>query len=281
MATESGTDALRRQLEVERELARRLWAASKEERRRLYGAVYDELFRRLPDQPQLAQKADPAARAELVRLQTALLEPFLPGVRTFLEIGAGDGSLVRSLAPRIERVYAIEASKTIVAGEPVPPNLEVLPASGERIDLPDGTVDLAFSSHFVEHLHPDDLAGHLAEMGRLLRPGTPYICVTPNRLYGPHDVSGYFSDVLQGLHLAEYTHGSLGRALATAGFRRVRVLRGIGRPPTAWPLTPYALLEGLLDFLPPAVRRRLGRVLPGGGAPPFRALEQVKLVATR
>jgi SAM-dependent methyltransferase len=272
--------ALRRQYDLERELADRLRAAPRAERWRLYGPIYEEFFRRLPDQPQLAQKADPAARAALAQLQTQLLAPFLGGVGTFLEIGSGDGSLVRSLCSRLPRVFAVEASESVAAGDDRPPNLTVLRPASARIDLPDGAADLAFSSHFVEHLHPEDLPDHLAEVRRVLRPGAPYVCVTPNRLYGPHDVSRYFSDVPRGLHLAEYTHRELARALAAAGFAPVRALRGIGRPPRPWPLGPFALVEALAGALPPALRRRLlPRLLPGGAAPPFRPLEQVKLVA--
>jgi SAM-dependent methyltransferase len=280
MIEPSSEPSLRRQYELEQELADRLRRAPKAERWRLYGPVYDEFFRRLPNQPQLAQKADPEARAALSDLQIRLLEPFLEGVETFLEIGSGDGSLVRRLAPLAPRVFAVEASETVVAGEEAPPNLRILRADSERIDLPGASVDLSFSCHFVEHLHPDDLADHLEEVLRVLRPGAPYVCVTPNRLLGPHDVSKHFSDVPRGLHLAEYGHRELGRALEAAGFRRVRVLRGVGRPPTIWPLLPYAVLERVLDGLPAAVRQRLlAGPMSRRSASPFRALEQVKLAA--
>jgi hypothetical protein len=115
-------------------------------------------------------------------------------------------------------------------------------------------------------------------MRRVLRPGAPYVCVTPNRLLGPHDVSRHFSDVPRGLHLAEYGHRELARALRAAGFRRVRVLRGLGRPATPWPLLPYAAAEALLALLPARPRRRL---LGAGRTAPFRRLEQVKLAAWR
>lgn len=272
--------ALRRQFELERELADRLCAASKSERWRLYGPVYEEFFRRLPDHPQLAQKSDDAARFGQVHLQVQLLEPFLAGVQTFLEIGSGDGSLLRSLADRVSRLYTVEASETITAGDEPPPNLEVLWADSERIGLPDASIDLAFSCHFVEHLHPDDLLDHLVEVRRVLRPGAAYVCVTPNRLYGPHDISRSFSETARGLHLREYTHQELARALRMAGFGRVRALAGVGRPPALWPLLPITLLETALGALS---RRRRRHVLPwllrNRSQPPLRPLEQVKLIA--
>ena len=49
---------------IERELADRLRHASREERRAgLYAAVYNELFRRVADHPQIARKSNPAAQA--------------------------------------------------------------------------------------------------------------------------------------------------------------------------------------------------------------------------
>ena len=50
-------ERLRLHYEVERELSDRLRAASAEERATLYGEVYDELFRRVEDHPQLVVKA--------------------------------------------------------------------------------------------------------------------------------------------------------------------------------------------------------------------------------
>ena len=51
-------EQLRHHYEVERELADRLRSASREERKQLYAGVYDELFRRVPDHPQLTWRED-------------------------------------------------------------------------------------------------------------------------------------------------------------------------------------------------------------------------------
>ena len=70
-------DRLRAHYLVERELADRLRAATAAERPRLYSAVYDELYRRVPDHPQLTRKADPDSQREAVALKLRLLSPFL------------------------------------------------------------------------------------------------------------------------------------------------------------------------------------------------------------
>lgn len=272
-----GRDALRRHYEIERDLAERLRGASRDERRRLYGAVYDEYFRRRAELP--GPGDDPEARRRVVELEARALEPLLRPRAVFLEIGAGDGALALHMASRAGRVYAVEASAEAVAGLEPPANFELRVSGSIALDLADASVDLAYSCHFLEHLHPDDARDHAAEVRRVLRPGGAYLCVTPNRLWGPHDISRYFDDVPTGFHLREYTHGGLASLLRRAGFRRAAVLRGPGpRPARPAPVWPRALAEGVLDRMPVALRRRLLALLSGRRQAPFRLLEQVKVV---
>lgn len=274
-------ESLRQQFAVEKELAARLLAASREERQRLYGEVYDELFRRLPGQPQLRQREDPAARAELVRLQAGLLEGLYGPETDFVEVGSGDCALALHLAGRVRKVVAVEASSEIVAGLELPENFQLVSAKGACCELPGEAASLAFSCHFIEHLHPEDALEHAKEMRRILRPGGKYVVATPNRIYGPHDVSRYFADEAQGLHLKEYTHGDLAALLRKAGFAKVERLRGIGRRPEQRPVWPAAIAEAAVDRLPTGVRRAVLDRRARGAPPPFRPLEQVMLVAAR
>ncbi len=196
-------------------------------------------------------------------------------------MGSGDCALALHLAGRLRRVTVVEASREIVAGLELPENFRLVEASGAACALPDRSADLAFSCHFVEHLHPEDAREHAAEMRRILRPGGRYVVVTPNRIYGPHDVSRYFADEALGLHLREYTHGELAGLLRAAGFRRVSRLRGIGRAPEERPVLPAAVAEAAVDHLPVGLRRSLLARWSRGTSPPFRPLEQVMLVAER
>lgn len=273
--TDPRAEAIRRHYEIETALAARLRRASKDERRHLYSELYDELFRLVPE---LLGKADPEGRAHDVALQVRVLSSFLHPDAVFLEVGAGDGALAREVARRVRKAYAVEASAEVTAGLDQPENLEILLTDSISLPLDAGSVDVAYSCHFLEHLHPDDADDHLAEMRRLLAPGGAYLCVTPNRIWGPHDVSRHFDDVPTGFHLREYTHAELARRLKRAGFERVGVLRGLDGPPVS--VWPYVLVEEALDRLPPRIRRRLvPRLLGGRGRPPFRRLEQVKVLA--
>jgi SAM-dependent methyltransferase len=276
-------EELHQQYRVERELAGRLMAAPRAERRSLYSEVYDEFLRRVPQQPLARQKADPAAQAHLVALQSQLLEPFLTPETTFLEVGSGDSALALALAAHVHSVIAVEASAEMTRGIEPPPNFRLVVADAPPYPLDAGSVDLAFSCHFIEHIHPEDAAEHAAEVHRLLAPGGHYVVITPNRLLGPHDISKYFSNRAEGLHLKEYTHTGLAAVLRRAGFQRVEVLKGIGQPPARVPLAQYQLAEATTAALPTGLRRRLlDRLADRWGLnPPFRPLEQVKLVATR
>ena len=274
-------EQLREQFIVERELAERLLRASRAERRTLYSAVYDEFFRRLPHLPQHALKEDSKARQELVTLQATLLEPFLAPETIFVEIGSGDCSLALHLASRVHRVTVVEASTEITAGLQLPSNLSLKIAQAPPYGVAAESVDLAFSCHFIEHLHPEDALEHLEEVHRILRPGGLYVCVTPNRIYGPHDISRYFVDRPQGLHLREYTHGTLARLLRQAGFRGPARLAGIARPGERRPLLPATVFERLAWALPARLRRPILAAFSGRRQPPFRPLEQVVVVAGR
>jgi SAM-dependent methyltransferase len=255
-------ERLRYHYEVERELSDRLRVATREERTALYAEVYDELFRRVEDHPQLVEKADPGVRATWVRGEVALLRRHLPAHATFLEIGAGDCALSLGMAAVADRVYAIDVSSEIASARQRPANFELLISDGREIPVAAGSVGLAYSNQLMEHLHPDDANEQLRNIATALAPGGAYICVTPNRLSGPHDISGLFDEVPRGFHLREYTTGELRSLLRAAGFRRVAALLRVKRFGVELPAPPVVAVERLLERLPPR-RRRCGARLPG------------------
>lgn len=261
---------LRRHFEIERELAARLRRAPKTERKKLYKEVYSELFRRvdLPGNAE-AQKAQ-------VGLLLQLVEPFLTESTTFLEIGAGSCDLSLALAGRLPRVWAVDAVEPVVNSTRTPESFCFVSDDVFEDVVPDASVDLALSCHFVEHLHPDDLLDHLEMVRRKLAAGGAYAVVTPNRIYGPHDISRHFSDEPVGFHLREYSHIDLAAELDQAGFDPVRVIGRIGEEPKSGSRILVAAAERVVDALPRAIRLALLRNAPR--QEPFRPLEQVKLV---
>lgn len=249
---------------VERDLADRLRRAPRPERLRLYRDVYDELFRRVPDHPQLVARDDAEAherRRRAVDWHLALLRHALRPETVFMEVGAGDCALSLRIAPSVARVYALDVSLEVISSASAA-NLEVVLSDGIAVPVPEGSVDVAFSDQLMEHLHPDDAAEQLAAIQRSLAPGGRYFCITPNRLYGPCDVSRHFDDVPRGLHLKEYCAGELRRLMLHTGFRHVRFYSGARG---LYCRTPYPLLQGcesVLRLLPARARRRIAGMAP-------------------
>lgn len=257
-------ERLRFHYDVERQLAGRLKNASKTDRARLYPIIYDELFKTVVDHPQLTRKAAPVGHTAALKSQVRLLERFLHPGSTFLEIGPGDCRLSRALADRAGKVYAVDVSDEITRGQILPSNVSLLLTDGTDIPLPPGSVDVAYSNQLMEHLHPDDAEEQITNVFKALAPGGVYICATPNRLSGPHDISEHFDEVASGLHLKEYTTYELRRLFLSAGFQRVASVVKVKRVVVVLPSAVQTSLERCLGWLPHRTARRLLRRTPVG-----------------
>lgn len=107
---------------------------------------------------------------------------------TFLEVGPGDCALSLEVARFAKQVYAVDVSSEIVKGFICPPNFRLVISDGSRVPVSPGSVNVAYSNQLMEHLHPDDAWEQLNNIYRALVPGGIYVCMTSNRLNGPHDV---------------------------------------------------------------------------------------------
>lgn len=268
-------DRLRAHYDVERELADRVRnAGSWEKRREVFATMYDELFTRVPDHPRIAQKrAETAGREDRLRWNLAQLKPYLREGLTFLEVGAGDCALSARIAAQARHVYAVDISDQHQGT--LPANVQVVITDGRRIDAPSQSVDLAFSDQLMEHLHPEDAVEQLREIHRVLKPGGVYLCVTPNRVYGPSDISAFFDDEPRGFHLKEYTLSELCALFARAGFPRTHVYAGARGRFVRCPGGFVRMAERALMAMPAAVRRRLA------DSKPVRALLGLRVAAIK
>ncbi|MBN2185125.1 MAG: methyltransferase domain-containing protein [Candidatus Krumholzibacteriota bacterium] len=248
---------LRLHYEVEKELAKRLRNSSCEERHHLYSILYDELYQRVPHHPQIRKKASPELEASKLARRSKLLSRYLNNDSVFMEIGAGSGSLSLKLAKTAKQVFAVDVSAEIAKDLEIPPNMKYLISDGCSIPVSDGSVDLAFSDQLIEHLHPDDVVKQLKNIFSALRPGGIHICLTPNRLNGPHDISQYFSMVAEGFHLKEYTNSELKRLFKDAGFSKISVLIGARGTYIKTPCFVVSTVEKILSCLPCNIRRRI------------------------
>lgn len=261
-AKERSAEQIREHYEIEKQLAQRLFNSTPEARKSLYTAVYDELFQRVPHHPQLNTKASPQYQAKRTERELRKLITFLDGDSCYMEIGPGDCALALAVAERVRQVYALDVSAEITKDLDLPPNFELILSDGSAVPVPAGSVDMAYSNQLMEHLHPDDAFMQLKNIYNALAQGGSYLCITPNRLNGPHDVSRHFDTVATGFHLREYTVSELSDLFKRVGFSKVQVYLCIKGKSLFVPLLPVRLAERLLDALPYALRRTIASIYP-------------------
>ena len=266
-------DQLREHYEIERRLADRLrQAPTQRERRQLYGEVYRQRSELIPHHPLVVRSADGTVQADAARYQVRLLRHFVNPSSRFCELGAGDAAVVRAIAPFVGNALALDVTDALAPPSDPSAGFEFRVFDGFDLELDDDSLDLVYSNDVIEHLHPDDMLDQTKAVLMALRPGGRYVCVTPNRLSGPHDVSRHFSEEPLGFHLHEYTATELRSVFLEAGFARVQVLLSLHgmRLSPLFPARGVAPLEAGLARLPRLLRQSLGR-----------ALAAVKVIATK
>ena len=257
---------------IEKSLAAQLRSASKIERTRLYSALYNELFQRVPNHPQLT--VSPAESQQLVKMQLRLLSRFLTPESRFLEVGPGDCALSLAVAMLAKQVYAVDVSDEITQQKQTPENLQLIISDGCSIPVAPASIDLAYSHQLMEHLHPDDALEQLRNIYNALRDEGIYICITPNRLNGPHDISMYFDAVATGFHLKEYSTTELVQLFKQVGFSRFQVIISLKNCYVTMPFALIRAYENLVEQSPSWLKKYLVKR-------PFVWLLGIRLVALK
>ncbi|MDZ4286531.1 MAG: class I SAM-dependent methyltransferase [Prosthecobacter sp.] len=250
---------LRNHYLVEKSLADRLRASSREERIELFPKLYDELFARVLDHPRLQRRESEEESRRSVAARMAILRESLTPETVFMEIAPGDCRLACEVAKHAKTVYAADISDQRAPGLAAPSNFHMVVFDGLHLDVAPASVDIAFSYQFLEHLHPDDVGPHFDLVSRALKPGGLYILDTPHAYSGPHDISRYFSRTADAFHMHEWTYGEIRDLGRKHGFDRMSVFRFRRRWDTPLALMATLAAESALGSLPVALRWRLSQ----------------------
>lgn len=264
------------QYELEKRLAERLRRATKIQRQNLYGQVYDEFFQFAAKHPGIAHQDEGPEAVTRAHQKWQLVKRFAHQDATLLEIGAGNSAFATLAASHLQTVYALEVSAHAKPEHlDLPKNIIPLLSPTGLIPLPDAAADIVYSNQVMEHIHPEDAQGQLQDIYRVLKTDGVYVCMTPNRLSGPHDISKYFDDLATGLHLHEYTITELSKLFRGVGFSAIYIYAGGKGMYLRLPFVAFTLIEIILETLPRLLSKKIARWYP------VRALLGITVVAIK
>ena len=244
--------------QVEKAIAARLMSADREERKKIYAGMYDELFAKVPDHSRLTRRQNEAETKRANRGKFALIRRYVNQSTVFAEFAPGDCRFVMEVAPRVKQAIGIDISDQRNPNDLVPSNFNLIIYDGYDLGkIHDESIDILFSDQLVEHFHPEDTPLHFQIADRILKKGGRYIFRTPHIFAGPHDVSKYFSDIPQGFHLKEWTYTELRPVLKQAGFTIISPQMLLKHRLIPVPFFYFAAWERILGRLPHAKIRNL------------------------
>jgi ubiquinone/menaquinone biosynthesis C-methylase UbiE/DNA-binding transcriptional ArsR family regulator len=135
------------------------------------------------------------------------------------DLGCGTGQLSQTIAPYVQRVIAVDASRDMLDAArhrlTEAPNVDIRQGELEALPIDNGALDAAMLS-LVLHYSPDPALA-LAEVGRVLRPGGRVLVVDML----PHDREEYQQQM--GHVWLGFSDKHMTKFLAGAGFSDVRV----------------------------------------------------------
>lgn len=188
--------------------------------------------------------SDDADRSVVWRvLVDAWFSRYLRDAKAVLDLGCGWGHFINNVD--VPHRFALDLNPDARAH--LDPGVRLfLQEASQRWPLEDGSLDVVFTSNFLEHLPDRDaITAALSEAMRCLRPGGRIVCLGPNI----RCVGGAYWDFFD--HLVPLTERSLSEALEVCGFRTEDVIARflpftmVGKPPP-----PAAAIRAYLRFRP-------------------------------
>jgi SAM-dependent methyltransferase len=136
---------------------------------------------------------------------------WLPAGATVLDLGCGHCEFINNTV-RSEKRLGMDLNPDTV--QQAAPGVQILAQScSQPWAIPDGSLDVVFTSNFFEHLYTKrDLRDTLMEAWRCLRPGGRIIALGPNIRYLPGEYWDFYD------HYLPLTEMSLGEVMTETGF---------------------------------------------------------------
>ena len=188
-------------------------------------------------------EAEQSARVEVWRvLVDAWFSRYVRSAEAVLDLGCGWGAFINHVT--VARRYGIDLNED--AHRHLDEDVVLFRQSAtDPWPLPDRSLDLVFTSNFLEHL-PSRAAimAALGEAFRCLRPEARIVCLGPDIRYAKGDYWNFFD------HVVPLTARSLTEALELAGFRSEDVIDRFlpytlagRRPPPSFVIRTYLRLR--------------------------------------
>jgi SAM-dependent methyltransferase len=158
-----------------------------------------------------------ARKDEIWRVLCAhFLQRYVRSTDTVLDIASGLGEFSRHI--KAARIFAIDVNPD--AARFLPDGSTFSLTSAERLDfLSDNSVDVAFTSNFLEHLPTKVVVDAvLREVWRVLRPGGIFIALQPNIRYAYKQYWDFYD------HHTPLSHLSCAEAFELSGLRVVELI---------------------------------------------------------
>ena len=135
---------------------------------------------------------------------------------TVLDLACGHGEFIRHVHAGRKLAVDINADSEMR----LPASVEFHLASAARLDfLADDSIDLCFTSNFLEHLPSKTVVNQvLAEVYRVLRPGGRFMAMQPNIRYAYAEYWDFYD------HFTALSHLSAAEAFSLAGFDIVELI---------------------------------------------------------
>ncbi|KAA0572103.1 class I SAM-dependent methyltransferase [Azospirillum sp. B21] len=262
-------EMVHRHWDLERRLARELLQTKPEERWDAFEQAYTTLYSSCP----WLNEAEDDAHTRNDDLDFRHFLTLLGGPQDVYEVGSGKARLLRYLARHGYRCVATEVTRERGASW-IEQDSNITWKNSDGVHLarfePADRYDSVISTHVVEHMHPDDVVTHMANVRTILKPGGKYVLSMPHKYTGPADLSevfGLHEPVC--MHLREYRWDETAAMLREAGFERVEavyvvpmaVRRRLNLHFASRAYFGYVrLVEAFLGRLPLTLNRKLGRV---------------------